>query len=214
MDIPYKERFRDPSRFEWWAIEIFIKERLSEYCASFPQASLVPVDYDMSSPVLRSGKDLAYEAVIDQIPVALEDELTWRQVLEFKQDKESVRKYRDLHLWIEQVLSSQSDQQRVDVIGQKLEDYRWALRKYGIKTKLAALTTFISALGAGIPAGGFVARAANVKAEWGMAAGVALTIAGGSAWIAQQLLELKDLGRGAHREVAYLHDVQKLVKQD
>jgi len=60
-------------------------------------------------------------------------------------------------------------------------------------------------------AGGFTAKAIEMNPVWGAIAGGVLALGGATAWIAKRSLELEDLKRGQHREIAYLYDINKLV---
>ena len=190
----------------------YLREPLSRYRAAFPQASIVPINYDAGSAVLPFGNQHVYQGVLNNVPVVLETELTWEQVVEFREDQEARRKYRDLHLWLEHDTEFNSERHATDVIAQKLEDYRWAIKKHGLKTMVEAISSFVS-LGAFVPpAGGAAAAAMGLTPIAGALAGGALAVAGATAWIAKRRLDVEDVKRGANREVAYLYSLQALAK--
>lgn len=208
VDFPWK--LDDPVAKVHHLLEIYLRGPLLLYRASHPRASIVPINYDVGTAVLPSGTDEVYQGVLHNLPVVLEDALTWSHVVEFRQDPEARRKFRDLHLWLES-LDGRSERQAADLIGQKIEDYRWAIKKHGLATAIQGISSFVS-LGAIVPAaGGFAAEAARISPAWGAAVGGALAVAGASAWVGKRLLDRQDAVRGAHREVAYLFDVQNLA---
>ena len=185
---------------------------MKQYAEIYPHTTIVPLDFDLDEVFAAAGQDLAYEAVLSRVPIVIEEGLTWDQVLEFRRDKESVRKYRDLHLWIQTALSSTTPQAIDDLVGQKLDDYTWAIRKHGLSTRLSAVTSLITAAGAGIPIGGIIAHLTHIDPVLGSASGVALSLLSGAAWVAQRKLELYDTQRGAGRELAYVYDINRLAE--
>jgi len=151
-------------------------------------------------------------ATLSQIPVAVEAELSWQQVRDFREDREAQRKYRDLHLWLQSGLSAKTEWQAKDIIEQKISDYRWAIKKHGIKTAAETITSLLG-LGSVVPAaGGVAAEAMKLGPVYGMLAGGSLVIAGTAAWIAKRQIEKEDIKRGTNREIAYLYEIQHLVE--
>ena len=98
------------------------------------------------------------------------------------------------------------------MIAQKLEDYGGAIKKHGIRTRLEAISSFISLSAVAPPTAGLAATALKVDPTIGAVAGGVLTLVGAGAWIGKRLLDLEDLKRGDHREVAYIYRIQTLVK--
>ncbi|MBK8178526.1 MAG: hypothetical protein IPK67_06470 [Planctomycetes bacterium] len=164
--------------------------------------------------VLVQGENLdrttGMAALLSSVPIAIEDNLAWDQVASFRQDEAARRKYRDLHLWLDQASSATSQQHLQDIIGQKLDDYRWAIAKHGLITRISAVTSLLS-LGAVVPeAGGLAASAANISPIVGTLLGAGLTVLGVGAWAARREIELEDVKRGENREVAYIYELQSL----
>jgi hypothetical protein len=168
----------------------------------------------------------ALAGVIKNIPMASPAQLTWDQVKQFRSDKESRAAYRNFHLWLND-FHPKSEGEAIDVIGQKLDDYREAIRKHGLKTRqetfqlIASIPsrygTYITggtigaAIGVGLfgPQGG-TAGSAVIGAI--MAAGLSI---GGDivASITEAQINRSDLISGPNREIAYLHGLtEKLPK--
>jgi hypothetical protein len=171
---------------------------------------------DLQNPAVISvgpsiPNDVGITAALEQIPVAIDSELSWEQVADFRRDSEAQRKYRELHFWLEHGMNAKSKSHATDIIEQKIGDYRWAIRKHGIKTRIEVISS-IFALSSIVPtAGGIVSNAAAHDPLYGALAGGGLVIAGVTAWAAKRNLELEDIKRGPNREVAYLYELQKLV---
>jgi hypothetical protein len=209
VDWPWK--LDDPHAKVRELLDIYLRKPLVQYRDRFPRTSIVPINYDVGSAVLPGGNDHAYQAVLGNIPVVLEEQLSWEQVLAFREDSEAKRKFRDLHLWIGG-LNVESERQATDLIAQKIDDYRYAIKKHGLSTWVHGISSFVS-LGSLVPAaGGFAASAANLSSAWGAALGGALAVAGASAWVAKRLMDKQDVARGEHREIAYLYDLQNIAR--
>jgi hypothetical protein len=209
IDMPWK--IPDPRKRLDLLISLYLREPLIAYRATFPSATVLPVNYGVGSAMLMEGSDSAYHAVLNNVPAVVESSLSWDEVLEFRRDPEARRKYRDLHLWLNDALKATSEQHASDIIAQKLDDYRWAIRKHGLQTALEAVSSFVS-LGSIIPpAAGLAAQAAQLNPWLGAAVGGALAVGSATAWLGKRLLDLKDVKRGTNREVAYLYDIQRLV---
>jgi hypothetical protein len=109
----------------------------------------------------------------------------------------------ELHLWLESSLHAESELQAREIIDQKISDYRWAIKKHGIKTRIEIITSTLG-LGAIVPS---VAKAVTAGAVlgpvYGMVAGSGIAVAGVIAWATKRYLELEDIKRGENREIAY-----------
>lgn len=160
-----------------------------------------------------AGENIAYEGALSNIPLVAVGSASWDHILAFRSDAEAVRKYRDLRLWLRAGLKAESAQHAADIIGQKIEDYRWAIERHGLQTTLGAFKTIfdwkesklaVAAAGIAAAAGGPV---------WAIIAGglsIAMQV---GAWLAERRLDDKDIVRGPNREVAILYDVQERFKQ-
>lgn len=212
LEVFWPWKIEDPKEKVEEFLNIYLKEPLARYGAAFPEATFLPINYSVGSPVLPIGQHLVYQGVLNNIPVVIEDCLAWEQVIEFRKDEEVRRKYRDLHLWLAQGLKGESVQQVTDEIGQKLDDYRWAIKKHGMKTAIEAVSTLVS-LSAVLPAaGGLTAAAMLLGPLSGALIGGVVAVAGATAWIAKRQVDLQDLKRGKDREVAYLYEIQESTR--
>ena len=106
---------------------------------------VVPV-YDHQRQFLMdfpSGGQTAYQAALANLPDVVEENATWDQILDFRKDKDAVRKYRALRLWLHDSLHARSLEEATDIICLKVEDYEWALRKHGFKTATGAISSIL-----------------------------------------------------------------------
>jgi len=174
--------------------------------------NVVPVFSTTSAYVAyrdRRGKNLAYQAALENIPVVEPDTLSWDQVRQFREDVEATRKYRDLKLWLDAGLQATTLQQAIDIIGQKIDDYDWALKKHGVRTVIGALKQLLSWNKAALYGGVTAAAALAGGPLAGAIAGGLLMTADISVNIAEARTNAADIARGENREVAMLLDIQK-----
>lgn len=81
---------------------------------------------------------------INQIPEIVEDKLTWEQVLQIRQDKESLKKVRRFNNWVTLELSNKSQSEISAILEKSIDEYSYALKKHGIKTTVGAISTIQS----------------------------------------------------------------------
>lgn len=153
------------------------------------------------------GETVAYQGALNNLPIVSAD-ITWEEVRSFREDRESVRKYRDLRLWLGESLKASSERHATDLIAQRIEDYRWAVSKHGLQTATGALANLWDwkqsvALAAGAGAASTLSGAAVAA----LIAGLAITSGIGAYFVERKITE-KDVSRGTGREVAILVDIQ------
>ena len=130
----------------------------------------------------------------------------------FRSDPDAVRKYRDLRLWLRSGLNAQSAQHAADLIGQKIDDYRWAIHRHGLQTSLGTLKTLFDWREAKLTVAVTGLAVATGGPLWGvMAGGLSIAMQVG-AWLTERRLAAEDNARGPNREVAILYDLQERFK--
>ena len=92
---------------------------------------------------IATGPGIGYQAAISQIGLISSDGINWDQIVGFREDKDALRKYRALRNWLRHGLKASSVAEATDIIGQKLEDYEWAIRRHGLKTITGTLTSVL-----------------------------------------------------------------------
>jgi hypothetical protein len=157
-----------------------------------------------------NGINIAYQAALNNIPVASPERLSWDQIRDFRNDKDAASKYRDLRLWFKDLFITDSIVEATDRIAQRIERYQWAIDKHGIETKTGIISEVLSWENLAV----FGATAALLREPIaGLLAGTCLSIAKYSIKMAKRQLDLETIKREQFPEIAVLLEVQKLLKK-
>ena len=153
------------------------------------------------------GSKNAYQAVLENLQVVNEFELSWDQVLEFRKDKQALNHYRNLRTWISDTLKGTSLEEAKNIISQRLEDYEWAIKKHGLETKIGTFkcvidSKFITALATG---GGIAGLLGGPV--WAALTGSLITLSKISLYIAERKLDFEDIKR--KNEIALIYEIRK-----
>ncbi len=168
---------------------------------------------DLFNDEYPSGPTLVYQAALANLPVVDEKEVSWEQILRFRDDSEAARKYRALRTWLDQSVRANSVQEATDIIGKKLDDYEWAIKKHSLLTIKSALSQVLELNKAGATLA--MAGAAGVVGGpiWSaIAAGLVVTSQVALSLI-ERKIELEDIKRGEHAEVALIYDARKAFEE-
>jgi hypothetical protein len=158
---------------------------------------LTPSEYDEITAQDSTGLEVA----LDHVPRVVDSELTWEQVLEFRKDKRSREMLDRLRRWFAMDLLEKSQDEITNILGKRLDDYQWAVRKHGLQTVIAGATSVISFV-----VGPAMLQLLTASPLAAVAGGVALA-SGVTAWVTNKLIEKTDIERD---EVAYIYEVRKL----
>lgn len=163
------------------------------------------------SAEFSSGEGVAYQAVLNNLPVVAAQELEWQQILDFRQDTDAVRKYRAMRVWMQEILASKSLSEATDIVGTKLEDYKWALRKHGLRSALGTITEVIESksIATATAAGGVLALINHPSLA--LLVTGSLVVSKVAVSIAERKIESEDLRRGDNSAIAVIHEMQTLV---
>ena len=100
-------------------------------------------------------------------------------------------------------------QEATGILGKKLDDYEWAIRKHGLKTTMAALAHILDPKAV-------TAVAADAGAAGSLARPVGAAIAGGLVlssrvvtWLVDRRIALQDVKQGKDSEVAIIYEARK-----
>lgn len=171
--------------------------------------------YSAKGPYLRrftEGESIAYEGALNNIPLISSADVPWEQIVSFRSDPDASRKYRDLRLWLRAGLGAQSVGHATDLIGQKIDDYRWAIQKHGFQTSLGAMTELFDwkesrlALAAAGVAGIFGGP------MWAAIASGMTIVAKVGVSLCERKLASSEVRRGPDRAIAILYDAQERFK--
>jgi hypothetical protein len=158
------------------------------------------------------GSSIAFEAAIGSIPVLVEKDLSWEQVLEFRKDADAKRKLRALRTWLQTGLSAKSVAEAKEQIERRVDDYEWAIKKHGLRTVIGGLTAVLDSKFLVTAVGVTGIAGLMVGPVWGAIAGGALTISKVSVWLTERRIEKLDVQRGPNSEAALIFEARKLGK--
>jgi hypothetical protein len=155
------------------------------------------------------GECVAYEGALNNLPLVSTKHVSWDHIIAFRQDPEAVRKYRDLRLWLRSGLGAQSVQHATDIIGQKIENYRWAIKKHGFQTSIGAIKQLFDWKESAVTMAVAGATGMFAGPVWGsIAAGMTVAAQVGT-WVGERRLSSREILRGPDREIAILFDAQE-----
>jgi hypothetical protein len=155
-----------------------------------------------------TGKAIAYQAALRNIPVVDEAQVTWQQVLEFRADRNAVAKYRALRVWLRAGLRATTVQEAVDIIASRLDQYEWALKKHGLRTTSGLIELLV-----GPKSLSLVTATVGLSAVIGgpifaaLAGGLVVT-AGVTAALLERKIEREALAREEFADIALLHEAR------
>ena len=198
-------------------------QRLTEYntnCAIRLLAELhrkrgldvVPVYLTLSqfSSVFPTGHFPICQALIQNIPDVVEDELEWDQIIEFRKDKDNLWRYRAMRLWLTDAMQAKSPAHARDLIADKLYRYEEALAKHGMKTVIGGFSTILDSKALATVTGA-ASLAAWLKGPiWATLTAGAITAGKIALWVAQRKIEREEVIHGPGSEVAIIYEANRL----
>lgn len=142
---------------------------------------------------------------VDNMASIVEKSLSWKQVLEFRKDKNSVQKLRRYRNWCIYDLKDKSISEVVETLNQSYDDYCFALKKHGIKTKVGSFTTLLSTTGTIIS-----------MLESGSIENIATSLSLSASLLTYTVGKIIDYMDYKNRRepIAYIYDVIKKTKSD
>lgn len=159
------------------------------------------------------GETACFQACLDSISVVDESSLSWEQVVNFRNDKKSLRKYRALRLWLLDAIQGKTLNEARDIIETKVEHYEWALKKHGFKTVIGALNSIVDTKTLSAIAAGAGVSALIGGPTWSAITTGALLASKISTFIADWKIGKEDIKRGPNSEVAIIYDIKNEFKK-
>lgn len=211
-DEEASEHFRkaaEHGRIDWLALQELIPQYERRGMA------VIPIFGSLKSWCASDSDevDCAYEAILQNIPTISIQSSDWKQVLEFRDDDEALRKLRDLRLWVLESLARHSVQHATDMIGKKIDDYCWAIRKHGFETRVGLVSLFLEPKTLTTVAALSTAAGLVGGPLWSALA-VGLSCAGNvGTYIAKRTIDLAAVKRGQNSEIAYLYDINQEFRE-
>ena len=167
--------------------------------------------YKLKNNIEKHQSGIAYETTLEGIKIIDNDSLSWKQVMDFKEDIEATSKLRNLRLWAKDGLNATSMSHAQEIIGQKLEDYEWAIKKHGVKTGTGLFKQILDyrTIFSSIATGAVVKDLSGDGLLSLLSAGTDFASIA-SIWVVDRMIEKKDIELfSKSREVAILYDIKK-----
>lgn len=193
-------------------LERFLAEVLSEGLS----ANVVPMFLDRKEreAQYREGNRSDVVQVLSTLPIPVEQNLEWEQVLEFRADTVARTKYRAFVHWLDEKMVGRSFSFIQDAIHLRHYEYKRALRKHGIQTKVGVLERVISKKGLlgrvadlGAAAVSAVAGERVLAALFGLGT---LALGESSVAVAAEKLDRDDMD-DEFLDIAFVHELEKAV---
>lgn len=168
----------------------------------------VPIYHDPTEMDMDTGLNMPelefdiLQICMANLPEIDEVSLEWKQVEEFRRDKDSVVKLRRFKLWLLTELFEKSKEEVECIFEKELDDYKFALKKHGIMTAMGGCTTILSASAT-------ILQSLNNGVFNEIAAGVAVT-SGISLFVSQQIMKYIQTNR---RPIAYIYDIARKFRR-
>lgn len=196
-----------------YGLGLIIREVAKSFSAKYG-ITMVPI-YALSSDretEFHEGTRQVLVATLSNLEIVDEQQLTWEQVIEFRDDEQTKQKYRRLLHWLDRDMVGKSEAFIHDEICQRLEDYESSLKKHGVKTVVGIIQEVLD--------GKYLAGVSDVSSPFvlaghptlGVLAGAGLIVARVVVKIAQVLLDFDDVERGPNSEISWVYEVKRIGK--
>ena len=87
---------------------------------------------------------MALSICIQDFPQIQEDELSWEQVLDIRDDKKRISQLRKFTTWTNRTFTNETPEEIRNIIESELDEYKKAIKEHGIKTTLGTFSTIVS----------------------------------------------------------------------
>jgi hypothetical protein len=183
--------------------EFLRKEKVMRIVPVFPHRNIRNLQY-------QEGQRWAVQAILCNIGIVDEGASSWAQVIEFRKDVDACRKYRRFLHWLDRDMVGKSLGYVQDEIADRLEDYRWALKKHGLKVITGTIEETLD--------GRYLVGASGAAASLSLAGYPTLGILAGAGLmlgkvvvkLAENRINYTDLKRGAESAICWVHEVERL----
>ncbi|MBN1972625.1 MAG: hypothetical protein JW787_03230 [Sedimentisphaerales bacterium] len=165
------------------------------------------------SNLYKEGNREVIVSTLSELEIVDELELTWDQVIEFRKDKRSLKKYRQFLHWLDKEMIGKSLAYIEDDITIKLEDYQSSLKKHGIKTIIGTIEEMLDSkylLGTSSVIGSI--SIAGYPAL-GVLAGAGLILGKMAVKLSKMCLDFDDTERGTNSEISWVYEVKRRLNK-
>ena len=156
----------------------------------------------------NKSETIAYEALLRNLPIPTDDH-DWEQIIDFRNDQRALGHYRNLRLWLQHSLEADSVSHATDLIEQLVGNYRWSIRKHGLKTVTGSIAAIFDWRQSAATMGAAAFATTTAGPIYGtLAAGLMISAQVGAS-IADRQIDLQDIKRNQFSEVAMIYEAQK-----
>ncbi len=204
----------DPHHFIRYLRELIYRKTKNIYTPVYSTTKKYFNDYNEVSETKHQNVRLNLVLSLSNLEIVDENSLSWEQVIQFRQDKDAKKKYKRLIHWLDKEMIDKPQSYIEDEIYLKLDDYKTALKKHGVKTVLGTISDVLdgkfligtAAVSAPTFLSGYPALSALVTGS--IVAGK-IVVSGAQRWI-----EYKHTEPDKYREVAYIYEIEKKLGGD
>jgi hypothetical protein len=157
----------------------------------------------------QPGPEEVLTTAITNLEIVNEKELSWKQVLEFRRDREARRKYRRLVRWLDAELRAKAPADVIGAMEERLDGYQWAIRKHGLSTALGVVSTLLDPKFLGGVSATVTAAAIAGGTGWAALVGTAVSVGRALVSFGTTYVGGIEARRGSNYEIAYLHEIQR-----
>jgi hypothetical protein len=207
----------DVNKIKMREIEEFFYHNLhsiAQYFSNVYNKPLVPIyENEKDRDKLYSQGDReTILMILSNLSIVDEDKLTWEQVIGFRDDKDTQRKYKRFYHWLNKEMVDQSQAFIEDELSIRLEDYECALKKHGIKTIIGTVEEALN--------GEFFLGTCGVMGSLtlidhpllGFLAGSGLIIGKVGIKLVNTFMDYEDVESGHNSEISWVYKAKQLSK--
>jgi hypothetical protein len=179
------------------------KDKVMRVVPVFPNCSVRNMQY-------REGERRAVQAVLSNVGIVDENALSWAQVMELRKDVDARRKYRRFLHWLDRDMVGKSLGYVQDEIASRLEDYKWALKKHGVKLITGTIEETLDGKYLAGVSGATASLSLAGLPTLGILTGAGLVLGRVVVKLVEQCIDRADLKRGPNSEICWVYEVQRL----
>lgn len=161
----------------------------------------------------QAGQRAVVVSAIENVGVVSEELLTWEQVEEFRNDYNCREAYRRFVHWLDRDMIDKSAEYIVDEVSERLEAYRSAIKKHGLRTALGTVERTLDAKSLGSAAAASLSIQTMTSLPLlSILGGAGLLVGNAAVHAGLKMVERKDI-TDKNKEVAFVHQVKEKLGQ-
>ena len=200
------------NRFNTDELLTLFQKRIAKDFARAYKIPVVPIfqHSGISDFLYFGGEREAVWMTLQNMHIPDEKHLEWSQILEFRKDEDSKRKYRKLLYWLDKEMIGKSQAFVEESIAINLDEYEKAMKKHGLKTIVATIEQALD--GKIITGASSVAGALTLSGYpiLGILSGAGLIIGKTAVQLAKAKISFDDVEIGMHSEISWIYKLKQL----